>query len=256
MRWKAAGRAGWVTLGVFAALAFAVGALRTHLIEKMLLSVAGRVVGVSIVADSSSIGLHAADFSGLVVRSTRGEPIARVAQLSLSYDLRDALLPGGKRLFGLSAVRIERPQLTVIHRPDSSYNIPLQSFSSGSSGAGPPLVADVRVIDGSVEVIDQTRVDPATRHLYIVKLELDAHLDTAARSRYTASLAYREDGRDYPIQGAGDSDVASGLRLHHFRATELPVARLLDYGIDSSQTRARRSATRSRRSLHRLLRRV
>ena len=238
MRLKAVSRVGWVALGLFVVLAAVVFiAPQTGIFNQTVLDTAGRLAQVSIVADSSHIGRDGADFRGVVVRSLRGEPLARIAHLSVSYNLRDALLPGGKRLFGLSAMRVERPQVTIIHRPDGSYNVPLQSFSSKSSGVGPPLITDVRVIDGSVEVIDQTRVDPAARHLYLDAVQADGHLDTSAQSHYTASLAYREDAREYPIRGGGDSDVASGFMLHHFSAAQLPVARLLDYGINSNQAR-------------------
>ncbi len=238
MRLKAVSRLGWVAVGALALLAALwFGISRTNVVQNAILQTVGRLAGVTIGATSSRFSAGGADLRGVIVRSPRGETIARIDRVALSYNLRDALLPGGKRLFGLSSVTLERPQFTIVHRADGTYDIPLFSPSTTSAGVSAPLIADVRVSDGSAELIDQARVEPAARRLYVDRIEADAHIDTAARSRYTASLDYREDDRRYTIRAAGDADVASGYVLHHVQAAQLPIARLLDYGINSKQAR-------------------
>src|SRR6516225_5492339 len=105
---------------------------------------------------SMTLGLHQAVLDDVRIESRQHEPIAEMPRFSLAYDLRD-LLPGGKRLFGLRSIEAESPHVTIIRRPDGSYNIPIPQFQANRAKAQPPLIALVRVRDGSISVVDQRR---------------------------------------------------------------------------------------------------
>ena len=70
---------------------------------------------------------------GLTVRRN-GDPFLDVRRIDVAYDLRD-LLPGGKRLFGLRSIDVERPHLTLVRHPDGSFDLP---SGGGGGGGGAP----------------------------------------------------------------------------------------------------------------------
>ncbi len=70
------------------------------------------------------------------VHVTRGgEPVLDARRIDIYYDPRD-LLPGSKHRFGLHAITIDRPQLTIVHHENGTYNIAIPKTVSGPS-AGP-----------------------------------------------------------------------------------------------------------------------
>ncbi len=140
------------------------------------------------------------------VTSFRNEPVAEIAQLDIAFDLRD-LFPGGRRLFGLRAVDVESPHITIVRRADGSYNVPLPSLQK-NAGGGPPLVARARLHNGSIDVIDESRMALRDeRHLFVRDVQAVADISTARRSTYAVSLRYGEIASAlFPVHGAGTID--------------------------------------------------
>ncbi len=58
-------------------------------------------------------------------------------RVEIRYDLRE-LLAGGGRRYGLAAIVLTQPWLTIVRRSDGSFDLPV-NFGSGSGGstAGP-----------------------------------------------------------------------------------------------------------------------
>ena len=175
-----------------------------------------------------------ATFTGVTVSSRAGQKLAYIPSVKATYDLRD-LLPGSKHRFGLSSIVVDRPQITIVHNPDGSYNIP-NLFKKGGA-ANPkaaPLNFTARVTGGTMTITDRTRVDPGSQHLYVDDVNVDATVNTAARTHYTASMEYREGSRTYPIHGAGVIDANSALTLHHWTAAHVPLPRLVNYAVNNA----------------------
>jgi len=187
------------------------------------------------------IALHATDatVADVSVRSRAGEPIAYIPRIDLHYDARD-LLPGSQHRYGLHAVLVEHPQITVIRHPDGTYNIPFPAKPSAIAREASPLKLYAKVAGGTLTVIDQSRVNPVAKHLYIDDVNIAANLDTSAHSRYRAAMNYREANRRYPIAGNGDMDPNGGMNLHHWTAAYVPLPRLIDFAINNPALRMTR----------------
>ncbi len=203
---------------------------------------AAAVAHVDLSFERLTIAPGRAVFENLRVRSFRDEPIASIDRLSLAYDLRD--LFAGRRLFGLKAVELEKPHLTIIRRYDGSYNIPIARPAKQPAKQA-PLMLRARVEDGSIEIIDQSRnADPLARHLFAERVDVDADLAMSSRSSYRASLAYGERrDRLYPVRGSGRID-AEGLTDQHWSAAALPVAGAVNFVVNSPAMRLRSGVLR------------
>lgn len=226
IRWLA------VALSVAVLLAGFTFAQRQALARIAIVEAARAFVHMNVAFGASSITLHEARFSNLVVTSPRGEPIARAESASVGYDLH-ALL-AGTRLYGLTSLEIVKPQIFVIRHPDGSYNVPIPKFSSGPKRRQAPLRAVASIRDGSVDVIDEGRVDPHQRHLYVRDFQAAGTFDQTALSRYHVSLNYGERARElYPIRGTGRIDARSGYGLQRWTAAYIPIAGAVDFALSS-----------------------
>jgi len=187
-----------------------------------------------------AISLHGGHATLTDVRMTGhgGEPLAYVPRVDASYNLRE-LLPGSNHRFGLHAIVVYRPQITVVHNPDGSYNLPKLPNAGPSNKTSAPLNLTLRVIGGSIAVIDKTRLDPSARRLYIDDVNFNADVNTGARTRYVATMAYVEGGGTYPIHGGGVIDAPDGFTLHHWTASHVPLPQLVNYALNNANLRMR-----------------
>ncbi len=131
--------------------------------------------------------------------------------------------------------------ITIIRRPDGSYNIPVQQPPANQAENQRPWILTARVSDGSIEVVDQSHeADADQRHLYVERLEASADISTAARSTYGVELQYGE-RRDllYPLHGRGHIDPQHGTISHRWTAAELPIAAAVNFAINSRALRLR-----------------
>ena len=193
----------------------------------------------------ATLRLDRAVFEDVAVTSQRGEPIATIARLSLSYDLRD-LLPGGSRLLGLKSVDVESPRITILRRPDGTYNVPIPQFPANKGAKGPPAIFRAAIRNGSVTVVDESRnALPRSRRLYVEGVEADADISTARRSQYVASLHYGErPDRLFLVQGRGVIDAVSGYVDQRWIAAQLPIAAAVNFVLDSPAMRLRSGTLR------------
>ena len=188
--------------------------------------------------DEAQIGSSRAVFRGLRVTSFRGEPVATVAQLDISYDVRD-LLPGGRRMFGLKTVEADSPQVTIIRRPDGSFNVPIPNLNGAQTHGGAPLIVTARVRDGSLEVVDESPYAlPQSRSLYAENVSADADISAAAHSTYRVTLDYGERPDElYPVGGSGAIDTVRGDDDQHWVAARLPIAGAVNFVVNAPSLR-------------------
>ncbi len=172
--------------------------------------------------------------------STHGEQLAHLPRVDVSYNLHD-LLPGSRsrHLYGLRAITIYNPRITVVHNPDGTYNLPKVPKSGPSKPGATPMNFTMNVVDGSLAVIDNTRLDPAARHLSIRNVNFAAAINSAARSHYVASMAYDDGSARYPINGRGTIDNAMGLNYQRWTAVHIPLPQLINYALNNAQIRMR-----------------
>jgi autotransporter translocation and assembly factor TamB len=188
----------------------------------------------------AQIGLSHALLQGVRITSFRNEPVADIAQLDVTYDLRD-IFPGGRRLFGLKTVDVESPHVTIIRRSDGTYNLPIPGTSNARARAGTPLIVRARIRGGSIEVVDQSAYAlPGKRRLYAEDVEVDAGISTQGRSTYTVTLDYGERAnRLYAVKGRGVVDLAHGYDDQHWSAAQLPIAGAVNFAVNSASLRLR-----------------
>lgn len=188
--------------------------------------------------DDAQVGLSGAIFRGVRVTSFRDEPVADIARFEVSYDLRD-LLPGGRRMFGLRAVEADSPHLTIVRRPDGTFNVPIPQPNNASANGGAPLIVRASVRNGSIEIVDENPYSlPQNRRLYAEKIEATADISTAARSTYDARFDYGErPDRLYQVTGRGAIDAAHGHNEQHWVAAQLPIAGAVNFAVNSPSLR-------------------
>jgi hypothetical protein len=166
-----------------------------------------------------------------IVRNRQGEPVLSADRLDVQFSLRD-LLPGGRRRFGLRAVDLQRPQLTLIHHADGTYNVALP----GGSGPPPrpdntPLDVRVRVRDGQIALIDRFVVPNQERRESVTAVNVDAILAPTDPSYYRVDGILQDGTRSYPIRGRARFDHRRGFASQHWHAAELPVGPLVNFAM-------------------------
>lgn len=220
-------------IGAVVVLAVFGYAFRSTLGAWAIPKIAGAATGTSVSFGGMQLHGRNATFTGVNISSHAGQEIAYIPRVYITYSLRD-LLPGSKHRFGLSSIVVDHPQITIVHNRDGTYNIPKQKRGPAVSRQAAPLNFTAKVIDGTLTMIDFTRVHPDAQHLYVDNVNVDAVVNSAARTHYVAAMNYREGSRLYPIHGKGAIDESTGFTLHHWTAARVPLPRLLNYGVNNA----------------------
>lgn len=218
----------WLVLAcILAILAVAcVWALSKRGIETL----ASAATGTHVSFGRASIHLTHASLDDVTVNAASGEPLLHVAHVDAQYNLRD-LLPGGKRLYGLEAFNIVKPDLTLIRHKDGTWNYSLPA-SNKNAGPGPAMDFNGTVSNGSVTVVDQSQGVPGARELHVNAFDADLDMHPA-RSQYRIAANYVESGRTYALNGTGDINPAAGYSVQHIHVPPMPIARLVDFVINN-----------------------
>jgi hypothetical protein len=226
---------GLAAIVVVAALIYA---FRIPVVQFAFAKGIGAMTGTSVsIGRLSMRGGHAV-VSNVRVSAHGGEQLAVLPRIDVAYNLRD-LLPGSKHMYGLRAITIYRPRITVVHNPDGTYNLPRMPKGGAPKKNATPMNFTMRVIDGSLTVTDNTRLDPKARHLLIDGVNVAANVNTGARTRYTASMAYQDGGMAYPIDGRGTIDNTIGLNYQRWTARHVPLPQLVNYALNNANLRLR-----------------
>ncbi len=175
------------------------------------------------------------------VRVTRaGQPVLRAKRIDLYYDPRE-LLPGSRHRFGLLGITIDRPQITIVHNQNGTYNIAVpKAIGTGTrarAGANPvPLDFTVRVRDAAITLIDNYRFYKESRRQAVDAVNADVAVDTSRATKYLATGRLESAGPQ-PFRMAGTIDYAQGYALHHVTVRAIPIATIANYFINSPAAR-------------------
>ncbi len=189
--------------------------------------------GYNVQFGNLQVGLNAATAQDTNVTNRAGEPVFSSRQIDVRYSIR-YLLPGSqRRRFGIDALDVQRPTLTLIHHADGTYNVALPHNAVSSKPDTSPIDLRVRVRDGSVVLLDRYVVPGQERRQRIVGLAADAVLAPHAHSFYNVRLDL-DDGRTlHPIVGKATFDADRGYEAQRWTAPDVPVGPLLDFALPS-----------------------
>lgn len=170
--------------------------------------------------------LIAPDVTGL-----NGEPFFTARRLVVAYDLRDAFR--GPYLYGIHGIEIDRPKLTIVRHKDGSYNFRLPKQNKTQK---PPTIPKIRLLvkDGSIGIIDDTRIFRHSRRLAFENIQLVADVDPHRSSRAVGGLTVLEDGGKFPFTATGTFDEGLGYENSRITAKTLALAPLFDYAVNST----------------------
>jgi len=166
------------------------------------------------------------------VSSLHGEPVFTAQQIDVAYDA--GAIFKGPYFYGISGVEIVRPKLTVVHHRDGSYNIALPANQAG--GPSKPFVfpqIHVIVRDGTIGVVDDTKIFRHSRRLSLQNIQADVNVDPHAVSHFIFGTTLAEEGGKFPIAGRGTFDPKRGYELSRVSARRIGLAPLLDYVLNS-----------------------
>ncbi|HET9029492.1 MAG TPA: translocation/assembly module TamB domain-containing protein [Candidatus Aquilonibacter sp.] len=170
--------------------------------------------------------------------SRDGEPVLDAARVDVSYSLRD-LLPGSRHRYGVTAIAIDHPSLTLVRHKDGSYNVIFpQSQPAPIAAPQPPnrvpIALTVRIRNGSGVVRAPYTYDADSRTIGVTNIKLDADINSLARTHYTLAGAFVEKPALEPFSVVGTVDVERGYAMHHAFAKAVPMRAIANYFINSS----------------------
>jgi hypothetical protein len=225
-------------LGVLAVLVILLVAFRAPLARGAVCAVLDLVSGDRVAMDGLTVSPTTLGVAGLAVERD-GAPLLAARRVDVRYDLRRLLFGGGPR-YGLSAVTLVRPRLTVIRHADGSFNLPVGPAASPGSNAGtsdaqrsaaPPLAFTLTVRGASVVLDDPFRALAPARSLSADGIDADAAIDSAAGSRYRGRGRLGGDPRQ--AFGFAGRVGPNGFALHRVRAARIVLAPIVDYFVNA-----------------------
>src|SRR5581483_2421450 len=175
-------------------------------------SLSGIATGYSIQMKDLRYGGGHAAFVGVHV-SRHGQPVLDANRIDVFYSLRD-LLPGSKHRFGLLAVTIDRPYITLIHNQNGTYNVALPPSAAAGPAHRPhpnavPMAMTVRIRDGRARLIDAYRYYKESRLQSVDHINVDAVINSVKRTHYVAT-GILQDAGPKPFRAVGTIDYIKG----------------------------------------------
>jgi len=207
-------------------------ALAHDAVATLVVHAVARGMGYQLREARLTVGLSSASLIDPVVTTARGEPLFAADRIDVRYVLRD-LLPGGRRRFGLQAVDVERPRVTLIHEADGSYNVGGPSSGAAQRPDETPFDVRIRVRDGTIAFVDRFVVPGRERRESLEGVSVDAILAPTDPSYYRVDATLVDAGRRYPIAGRARFDHARRFAAQHWWAPELPIGPLANFALST-----------------------
>lgn len=176
-----------------------------------------------------------------------GAPVFEARRIVVRYSLRD-LLPGSRHRFGVTAVEVTAPKLTLTRFADGSYNL---SLPAARAAIGPlrvnpvPLRLRFRVVDAQLELREPAAYDPSGKEVRVHEINAEGEIDTAGVTRYSVGGAFEQSGATAPFNIAGRIDAIRGYAIHHARAASLPLAGVANFFADTPAVRIQHATARN-----------
>jgi autotransporter translocation and assembly factor TamB len=210
-----------------AALAF-----HNPLAGMLVRSIAGGM-GYTVAFGKLDVGLNQAIALDTNVTDRAGEPVFDAKRIELHYGIRYVLPGSQRRRFGISALDIQRPTVTLIHHPDGTYNVTLPQGAGSAKPDTTPIDLQIRVRDGTVVLLDRYVVPGQERKQRIIGLAADAVLAPHAHSFYNVRLDV-EDGKTlHPIIGKATFASDRGYEAQRWTAAAVPIGPIVDFALPS-----------------------
>jgi autotransporter translocation and assembly factor TamB len=233
-RLKAKGwrRVALLGIGILVLLGIGIFAFRGPL-ARAGIGIVGRLAGYDVRYDTLTNAGGRLSVTDVSARAIGRAPLFHADRIDVAYSLRH--LFGGPYLYGISAVEIDRPELTVVRGKDGTYNFTLPA-SSGSPSKGPPPIPKIRLVirDGAAGLTDETRIFAHSRKLALRDLQANAEVDPKSVSRIAVTFALAEDGGTFPIVTRGTLDEVHGYENTRITAGTVALAPLIDYALNST----------------------
>ena len=169
--------------------------------------------------------------------TSKGDPLLDAAQVRIDYSLRD-LLPGSTHRFGLLAVDLDRPRITLVRHANGSYNIALGGGKPSHGPAVPlrlnnvPFSFSVHMRDGAIALRAPHALDPQSRSIDITGMQLDATVNTATRTHYRL----RANVAGAPLRIGGTVDATRGYAMHRVQVAALTMRPIANFFINSKDS--------------------
>ncbi|MGA8534018.1 MAG: translocation/assembly module TamB domain-containing protein [Candidatus Tumulicola sp.] len=228
----------WIGLAAAVILVGLASARRHELLRFSIETLASVASGYGVTIGEQRIGFDRAVLSDVHV-SRAGEPLLDARRIDVRYSLRD-LLPGSTHRFGLVALDIAGAKVTIVRFRDGSYNIIAPSNRRGLPEASVPQRVDpvpirfaLRVHEASLELREPQAYDASAKTIDVEKFNVDASIDTARRTHYTAAGAFVGKARPAPFTIVGTIDAIRGYASHRARAARFPLRALANYFADT-----------------------
>ncbi len=196
----------------------------------------GSATGYDVAIGSERIGADHAAFLNVHV-SKNGVRVLDARRVDVWYSLRD-LLPGSRHRYGVTAVAIDHPLLTLVRDKDGNYNVTFPR-SGGPAPLQPPRYPNhvpfdltVRIRNGVGSLRAPFALDPQSRAIALTGIKLDASIDSAARTHYTLTGAFVEK-KLQPFTAIGTIDETRGFAMNHLYAAAVPMRAIANYFINS-----------------------
>jgi autotransporter translocation and assembly factor TamB len=178
-------------------------------------------------------GLTQATATAITVTNRAGEPVFSADRIELHYAITNVLPGSNRRRFGISALDIARPVVTLIHHADGSYNVAPPSSGPPSKPDTTPINLQLRVRDGSAVLLDRYIVPGEERRQRIVGFTADAALIPHAHSYYNVRFDLDDGGTLHPVIGKATFAADRGFEAQRWRAADLPIGPLIDFALSS-----------------------
>lgn len=172
---------------------------------------------------------------GVHVRKN-GQPLLDARRIEIDYSLRD-LFPGSKHRYGIRAIDVDGATFTLTREKDGSYSIPL-SGGAGAPPSGPqrantvPIALRLRVRDSAIALRAPWSLDPVAHAVDVRKIDVDATIDSSARSQYRLTGAFMQPF-EQPFFATGTIDVPREYAMNRFIAHEIPARGITDFFVNT-----------------------
>jgi autotransporter translocation and assembly factor TamB len=189
--------------------------------------------GYNVTFGRLQVGLDAATATATSVTDRAGEPVFDAGRIDVRYSIRNVLPGSSRRRFGISALDIQRPTITLIHHADGTYNVTLPPNSAAAKPDTTPIDLRVRVRDGSVVFLDRFVVPGQERRQRIVGLAADAVLAPHAHSFYNVRFDLDDGHALHRVTGKATFASDRGFEAQRWTAADIPIGPLIDFALPS-----------------------
>ena len=189
--------------------------------------------GYNVTFDRLEAGLTATTVLGTNVTNRGGAPVFHADRIDLQYSIRNLLPGSSRRRFGISALDLQRPTVTLIHFADGTYNVTLPASAAPTKPDTTPVDLRLRVRDGSVVLLDRYVVPGHERRERIVGFAADAILSPHAHSFYNVRFDLDDGHTLHPVFGKATFASERGFDAQRWTAANLPIGPLIDFAASS-----------------------